>query len=155
VDFVHGTLDFKRTLEQRLACESQFAVSGSARGRISRSLRVALPAGRNLVEFGYKPVLFWRLLILQRVTFSASVAICCPQINRSLWLLSSFSGQRPASGLSRAALCVGLARNSQHCNLFRYPSRPGALCILSEVLRLGFGPRGIFFPDRRNIGLVG
>jgi hypothetical protein len=30
---------------------------------------VALPAGRNYVEFEYKPVLFWRLLILQRVTF--------------------------------------------------------------------------------------
>jgi uncharacterized membrane protein YfhO len=29
---------------------------------------VALPAGRNFVEFEYKPVLFWRLLILQRVT---------------------------------------------------------------------------------------
>ena len=93
-------------------------------GEFHAACGVALPAGRNLVEFGYKPVLFWRLLILQRVTFSASVAICCPQINRSLWLLSSLSGQRPASGLSRAALCVELARNSQHCNLFRYPPRP-------------------------------
>ena len=30
---------------------------------------VAVPAGRNYVEFEYKPMLFWRLLILQRVTF--------------------------------------------------------------------------------------
>jgi hypothetical protein len=30
---------------------------------------VALPAGRNYVEFEYKPMLFWALLILQRVTF--------------------------------------------------------------------------------------
>jgi hypothetical protein len=29
---------------------------------------VLLPAGRNYVEFEYKPTLFWRLLILQRVT---------------------------------------------------------------------------------------
>ena len=30
---------------------------------------VVLPAGRNYVEFEYKPMLFWNLLILQRVTF--------------------------------------------------------------------------------------
>jgi hypothetical protein len=30
---------------------------------------VALPAGRNFVEFEYKPMLFWYLLILQRITF--------------------------------------------------------------------------------------
>jgi hypothetical protein len=30
---------------------------------------VVLPAGRCYVEFEYKPMLFWRLLILQRVTF--------------------------------------------------------------------------------------
>jgi hypothetical protein len=30
---------------------------------------VALSAGRNYVEFEYKPMLFWSLLILQRVTF--------------------------------------------------------------------------------------
>ena len=30
---------------------------------------VALPAGREYVEFEYKPTLFWDLLILQRVTF--------------------------------------------------------------------------------------
>jgi hypothetical protein len=30
---------------------------------------VMVPAGRNYVEFEYKPMLFWNLLILQRVTF--------------------------------------------------------------------------------------
>lgn len=30
---------------------------------------VVLPAGRSYIEFEYKPMLFWRLLILQRVTF--------------------------------------------------------------------------------------
>ena len=30
---------------------------------------VMLPAGRNYVEFEYKPMLFWYLLILQRITF--------------------------------------------------------------------------------------
>ena len=30
---------------------------------------VVLPAGRCYIEFEYKPMLFWRLLILQRVTF--------------------------------------------------------------------------------------
>jgi hypothetical protein len=31
---------------------------------------VALPAGRHYVEFEYKPILFWYLLIVQRVTFT-------------------------------------------------------------------------------------
>jgi hypothetical protein len=31
---------------------------------------VALPAGRHYVEFEYKPMLFWYLLIIQRLTFS-------------------------------------------------------------------------------------
>src|SRR5437773_3109413 len=30
---------------------------------------VALPAGKNYVQFEYKPMLFWYLLILQRITF--------------------------------------------------------------------------------------
>jgi hypothetical protein len=36
---------------------------------------VALPAGRNYVEFEYKPTLFWNLLILQRVTILLLVVV--------------------------------------------------------------------------------
>jgi len=36
---------------------------------------VALPAGRHYVEFEYKPILFWYLVILQRVTFGLLVAV--------------------------------------------------------------------------------
>jgi hypothetical protein len=36
---------------------------------------VALPAGRHFVEFEYKPVLFWYLLILQRLTFTLLVLL--------------------------------------------------------------------------------
>ena len=41
---------------------------------------VALPAGREYVEFEYKPVLFWYLLILQRVTFLLLVLIAVGKI---------------------------------------------------------------------------
>jgi len=36
---------------------------------------VALPAGRHYVEFEYKPMLFWYLLLLQRITFLLLVAV--------------------------------------------------------------------------------
>jgi hypothetical protein len=36
---------------------------------------VALPAGRHYVEFEYKPMLFWYLLILQRITFTLLVLL--------------------------------------------------------------------------------
>jgi hypothetical protein len=36
---------------------------------------VAVPAGRHHVEFEYKPMLFWYLLILQRVTFGLLVIV--------------------------------------------------------------------------------
>jgi hypothetical protein len=36
---------------------------------------VAVPSGRHYVEFEYKPMFFWYLLILQRVTFGLLVAV--------------------------------------------------------------------------------
>jgi hypothetical protein len=36
---------------------------------------IALPAGRHSVEFEYKPMLFWYLLIVQRVTFTLLVLL--------------------------------------------------------------------------------
>ena len=36
---------------------------------------VALPAGRHYVEFEYKPMLFWYLLIIQRITFTLLVLL--------------------------------------------------------------------------------
>jgi uncharacterized membrane protein YfhO len=36
---------------------------------------VALPAGRYYIEFEYKPMLFWYLLILQRITFTLLVLL--------------------------------------------------------------------------------
>jgi hypothetical protein len=36
---------------------------------------VALPAGRHYVEFEYKPMLFWYLLLLQRTTFLCLIAV--------------------------------------------------------------------------------
>ena len=36
---------------------------------------VALPAGRHYVEFEYKPMLFWYLLIIQRLTFTLMVLL--------------------------------------------------------------------------------
>src|SRR4029453_9626507 len=36
---------------------------------------VALTAGRHYVEFEYKPVLFWYLLIVQRITFTLLVLL--------------------------------------------------------------------------------
>jgi hypothetical protein len=36
---------------------------------------VALPAGRHYVEFEYKPMLFWYLLIVQRITFTLLVLL--------------------------------------------------------------------------------
>ena len=55
-------------MERRLARESQFRVSKVLRANFTQPA-VTLPPGRNYVEFEYKPMLFWRLLILQRVTF--------------------------------------------------------------------------------------
>jgi hypothetical protein len=50
---------------------------------------VALPAGRNYVEFEYKPMLFWALLILQRVTFLLLVLA-------GTWKLwRAYAGSRP------------------------------------------------------------
>ena len=54
---------------------------------------VVLPAGRNYVEFEFKPTLFWNLLILQRATFLLLVVVGAWKLLRA-WLLSS-NGQRP------------------------------------------------------------
>jgi hypothetical protein len=52
---------------------------------------VILPAGRNYVEFEYKPMLFWGLLILQRVTFLLLVLA-------GAWKLwRAYGGCRPVS----------------------------------------------------------
>jgi hypothetical protein len=36
---------------------------------------VIVPAGRHYIEFEYKPMLFWYLMILQRITFLLLIAI--------------------------------------------------------------------------------
>jgi hypothetical protein len=51
---------------------------------------VVLPAGRNYVEFEYKPVLFWSLLILQRVTFILLVLA-------GVWKLWQTCSRRPVA----------------------------------------------------------
>jgi hypothetical protein len=52
---------------------------------------VAVPAGRNYVEFEYKPALFWNLLILQRVTFLLLVFA-------GTWKLwRAYAGSRPVA----------------------------------------------------------
>jgi hypothetical protein len=52
---------------------------------------VILPAGRNYVEFEYKPMLFWGLLLLQRVTFLLLV------ITGAWKLLRAYGGCGPVS----------------------------------------------------------
>jgi hypothetical protein len=57
---------------------------------------VALPAGRNYVEFEYKPTLFWALLILQRVTFLLLILAGAWKLSRAL-LVPVKSGQQTAA----------------------------------------------------------
>jgi len=57
---------------------------------------VMLPAGRNYVEFEFKPTLFWNLLILQRATFLLLVVVGVWKLMRGC-LLSSNS-RRPHLG---------------------------------------------------------
>lgn len=54
---------------------------------------VALPAGRNYVEFEYRPTLFWYLLILQRITFALLVAVGILHLARSRLFGQSRSGE--------------------------------------------------------------
>jgi hypothetical protein len=58
---------------------------------------VVLPAGRNYVEFEFKPMLFWKLLILQRATFLLLVVVGVWKLLRA-WLRSSTSQQQRAAG---------------------------------------------------------
>ena len=58
---------------------------------------VVLPAGRNYVEFEYKPMLFWKLLILQRATFLLLVVVGVWKLLRA-WPLSSNSRGPRAAG---------------------------------------------------------
>ncbi|HTG44100.1 MAG TPA: hypothetical protein VK633_06165, partial [Verrucomicrobiae bacterium] len=58
---------------------------------------VFLPAGRNYVEFEYKPILFWRLLLLQRATFIAVLLVAGWKMARSRRLLPVGIG-KPACG---------------------------------------------------------
>jgi hypothetical protein len=51
---------------------------------------VTLPAGHNYVEFEYKPILFWNLLILQRVTFLLLLVAGVLRLLRA-WLVSNVS----------------------------------------------------------------
>ena len=57
---------------------------------------VVLPAGRNYVEFEYKPMLFWDLLILQRVTFLLLVVVGGWKLLRARLLLSNSQRPHPA-----------------------------------------------------------
>jgi hypothetical protein len=50
---------------------------------------VVLPDGRNYVEFEYKPLLFWRLLILQRITFVALLLFAARKLFAG-WSCSQF-----------------------------------------------------------------
>jgi len=56
---------------------------------------VALPAGRNYVEFEYKPMLFWSLLILQRATFLLLVLIGLWKLSRLRIALGTVAGDNP------------------------------------------------------------
>jgi hypothetical protein len=56
---------------------------------------VALPAGRNYVEFEYKPMLFWSLLILQRATFLLLVLAGLWKLSRLLVTLRTVAGGNP------------------------------------------------------------
>lgn len=56
---------------------------------------VVLPAGRNYVEFEFKPALFWNLLILQRATFLLLVVVGVWKLLRARLLISN--SQRPHS----------------------------------------------------------
>ncbi len=58
---------------------------------------VVLPAGRNYVEFEFKPTLFWNLLILQRATFLLLVVVGVWKLLRA-WLLSSNSRRLRSAG---------------------------------------------------------
>ncbi|HZR27135.1 MAG TPA: hypothetical protein VFA71_00030 [Terriglobales bacterium] len=54
---------------------------------------VALPAGRNYVEFEYRPTLFWYLLILQRITFALLLLVGILHLARSRLFGQSGSSQ--------------------------------------------------------------
>jgi hypothetical protein len=54
---------------------------------------VVLPAGRNYIEFEFKPTLFWNLLILQRATFLLLVVVGVRKLLRAQRLSSN--SQRP------------------------------------------------------------
>ena len=57
---------------------------------------VVLPAGRNYVEFEFKPTLFWNLLILQRATFLLLVVVGVWKLLRARLLLSNSQRPHPA-----------------------------------------------------------
>jgi hypothetical protein len=67
--------------------------------------RILLPAGKNRVEFEYRPTLFWALVALNRVTIV------------SLWFLTLFAVIRKVRDRKRDAAKLPDAqayRDSQH-----------------------------------------